>query len=90
MVRPQMNCATALVEFVTTNAQISLDPLAARAHYIWALCCEQTGTGPNIRRALLAAHRTVMLELIRRASSVLLNVPAGHSSARQNRPSYVA
>lgn len=56
-----MNCATALVEFVTTNAQISLDPLAARAHYIWALCCEQTGTGPNIRRALLAAHRTATL-----------------------------
>jgi 26S proteasome regulatory subunit N3 len=56
-----MNCATALVEFVTANAQISLDPLAARAHYVWALCCEQTGNGPNIRPALLAAHRTATL-----------------------------
>merc|ERR1719313_133195 len=50
-----MRCASALVDFVTTNARISLDPLAARGYYMWALCCERSGSALNIRRSLLAA-----------------------------------
>jgi len=56
-----MGCAVALVDFVTENARLSLDPLAARGFQLWALCADRAGIAPTIRRTLLAAHRTATL-----------------------------
>jgi len=56
-----LSTASALVEFVSENARPSLDPLSARAYYLWSLCSERAGSGTNLRGSLLGAHRTATL-----------------------------
>lgn len=69
-----MGCAAALIDFVTEHAKTSLDPLAARGFQLWALCAERAGQSAEIRKNLLAAHRTATLRQDKVGQATLHNL----------------